>query len=77
MALADSEYRFTIVDVGAAGSDGDSYVFQHSALGIQFMNDTLPLPKPECLPRSKTKAPFVLVGDEAFPPKTNLLKPYS
>ncbi len=77
MALVDSNYRFTMVDVGATGSDRDSYVFCNSALGMQFMNDTLPLPSPKGLSGSKTIAPFVLVGDEAFPPKENLLKPFS
>ena len=32
MALADSNYRFTMIDVRATGSDGDSYVFCNSAL---------------------------------------------
>ncbi len=41
------------------------------------MNDTLPLPSPGLLPGSKTVAPFVLVGDKAFPLKSNLLKLYS
>ena len=77
MALADSNCRFTMIDVGAAGSDGDSYIFRNSALGVQFMNNSLPLPKPKCLPGSKILAPFILVGDEAFPPKNTLLKPYS
>ena len=77
MALADSNYCFTMIDVGAAGSDSDSYVFLNSTLGMQFMSNTLPLPKSKFLPGSKTQAPFVLVGDEAFPPKNNLLKPYS
>ncbi len=77
MALADSNYRFTMIDVGAVGSDGDSYVFCNSTLGVQFMSDTLPLLKLQCLPGSNTKAPFVIMGDEAFPQKSTLLKPYS
>ncbi len=76
IALADSNYRFTMVDIGAAGSDGNSYIFHNSALGVQFMNNALPLPPPKLLPGSKMRAPFVLVGDEAFPPKNNLMKPY-
>ncbi len=76
MALADLEYRFTMVDIGAAGSDGDSFVFHNSALGSKFMTDTLPIPPLQNLPGCTQMAPFVLVGNEAFPPKSNLLKPY-
>ncbi len=76
MALADSEYCFTMVDIGAAGSDGDSFVFRNSALGVQFMKDELPILEAQNLPGCNQKAHFVLVGDEAFPPKSNLLKPY-
>ncbi len=77
MALADSNYRFMMIDVGAAGLDGDSYVFCNSTLRTQFMNDKLPLLSPQCLPGSSTITPFVLIGDEAFPPKATLLKPHS
>lgn len=34
------------------------------------------LPSPCALPGSQTVAPYVFVGDEAFPLKTYLLRPY-
>ncbi len=41
------------------------------------MVNNIPFPPPEDLPGTQTHAPYVLVGDEAFPSKLHLLKPYS
>ncbi len=40
------------------------------------MEEKIPLPQPKCLPNTDIRAPFAIVGDEAFPSMTNLLKPY-
>ena len=42
---------------------------------MQFLADQIPLPKPKCLPESSLKAPYAIIGDEAFPSMVNLLKP--
>ena len=77
MALVDSRYKYVIVDVGAAGMEGDSNTFKNSAFGMQFMYDEIPFPVPRNLPRSQTHAPFVLIGNETFPGEIHLMKPYS
>ncbi len=77
LALVDSKYKFVIVDVGAAGSEGNSNTFRNSAFGLDFMEDRIPLLTPRDLPCSNIKAPYVLIGDEAFPSGVHLLKPYS
>ncbi len=53
MALVNSRYKFVMVDVGAVGMEGDSNTFRNSAFGMKFMNDEIPFPLPENLPRSK------------------------
>ncbi|CAH1986955.1 unnamed protein product [Acanthoscelides obtectus] len=38
MAVADSDYRFTYVDIGAYGKDCDSNIFKESLLWISIKN---------------------------------------
>lgn len=68
-------YRFTLVDIGQAGRFSDGGVFSNSQFGDALEYNELNIPDPRCLPGS-TKFPYVLVGDEAFPLKTYLLRPF-
>jgi len=77
MAIVNANYEFILVDIGEAGRQSDGGVFSHSNLGIAFEQKLLKIPKPRALPGSSKKFPFVLVGDEAFPLKDYLVKPYS
>ncbi len=77
MALVDSNYKYIMIDVGAAGSEDNSNTFRNSAFRQLFHSDRIPFPLPENLPGTTTQAPYVLVGDKAFPGELHLLKPYS
>ena len=77
MALVDSKYRYIMIDIGAPGMEGDSNTFWNSAFGMEFMNNNIPFPQPENLPRNDIRVLFVLIRDEAFPSDIHLLKPYS
>lgn len=76
LALVDAEYRFLFVDVGRNGRMHDSAVFRTSPLGIKLYSTTLALPPPCEVPGFNYKLPYVIVGDDAFALKPNLLKPY-
>lgn len=65
-ALVDGEYCFRYIDVGRNGRASDSTIFRESTLNLAMENNELNMP-----PNS------VIVGDDAFPLRTNLLKPYS
>ncbi|XP_056633555.1 uncharacterized protein LOC130443108 [Diorhabda sublineata] len=65
LALVDHNYCFKYVDIGSYGRNADGGVFQNSSLYPLLENDSL-------LPQGA-----VLVGDDAFPLKPYLLKPYS
>ena len=69
--------RFIIVDVWDAGCHSDGGVFSNSAFGKAFERGTLSILSPRS-PTSTTQPalPFAFVGDEAFPFKKNLLRPY-
>lgn len=76
LAMCDANYRFIMTDVGAHGREGDSGIFSSSDLFEALSNNTLGLPPPERMPFSERVLPYVIVGDEAFPLMTCLMRPY-
>lgn len=76
LALVDAKYRFLYVDVGANGRAGDAGVFRDSALAHALEHNTLKIPDDKPLPGRTKNVPFFIVGDDAFPLKPYLMKPY-
>lgn len=76
MALVDSDYKFLYIDVGTNGRGSDAGVWSRCSLSAGLENNSVSLPPPEFLPNSSTESPYVIVGDDAFPLKTYLMKPY-
>ncbi|VDI07439.1 Hypothetical predicted protein [Mytilus galloprovincialis] len=76
MALVDANYRFTYVDVGSNGRVSDGGVFRQCTLQESIENELINFRGPKELPGRDKKVPFVVVGDEAFPLKEYLMKPY-
>lgn len=77
MGVADADYRFIYVDVGTNGRISDGGVFKKCTFAKALEQDLLNVPPPRPLPHCDIPVPFVLVGDDAFAMKPNLLKPYS
>ena len=75
LAVADANYKFSFVDIGAYGRQGDRTVFANSAFSKKLKDGTLNLPGQEKLPYSNTVLPHYFNGDEAFPLLENLMKP--
>ena len=69
-------YRFTLIDLGDVGRHSDGGVLAHSNFGQALENNSLSFPAPCPLPGTTHLAPYVIVGDEAFPLRTNMLRPY-
>lgn len=78
MAACDNNYKFTVVDCGAYGSNNDAAVFSRSEFGRALFNGNLNLPCGETnLPGSSIKTPCFFVGDKAFQLSKNMMRPYS
>ena len=77
--LVDANYKFICIDLGAYGRNSDGGIFAHSSLGNALTNNKLNLPKESCLEGAAglSPLPYVVVGYEAFPLQTNLMKPYT
>lgn len=76
LAMVDANCKFVAVDVGSYGKEGDSGIFNKSAMGIQILEGNI-FPPATQLPSSEVSLPFVIVGDEAFRLHRHILKPYS
>lgn len=65
-AMVDHDYNFTFLDIGANGRANDSAIFRDSKLNKIMENNLINFLKNA-----------VILGDDAFPLRFNLLKPYS
>jgi len=66
LALVDDNYNFTCIDIGAYGSMSDAGIFNKSALKKAIEENLLDIPEDG-----------VILGDEAFPLTSYLMKPYA
>ena len=67
LAMCDANYCFTIVDIGAYGRQSDGGVLYNSNFGRALREGKLDIPSTSSLPHATDVAPYVVVGDEAFP----------
>lgn len=78
LAVCDSNYCFSYIDIGSYGKDCDSTIFKRSSFYKSLQSGELSIPKPKLLPNeSNTEMPFVFVADEAFGLSETVLKPYA
>ncbi|KAL2092734.1 hypothetical protein ACEWY4_012532 [Coilia grayii] len=78
MAVVDYRYCFRVVDVGSYGRTSDGGVLANSTFGKNLQMGKLGLPPDDLLPGAEHLGPqpFAFVGDEAFPLRRNLLRPF-
>ena len=74
LAVCDSEYRFTYVNVGAPGRSNDAHIFKNCSLLNHVSNNDVW--NNMAITLSNTKIPIHLIGDSAIPLMPNLMKPY-
>ena len=77
LAMCDSNYLFTFVDIGAYGKESDSAVFKNTALCDAIKNNKLNLPAATPISKyDQTALPYVIVADEAFRLSDHVMRPY-
>ncbi|XP_070380725.1 uncharacterized protein [Dermacentor albipictus] len=70
LALADANYRFILVDIGAQGRMSGGSFCSKSAIRTSFENNPLHLPS------GHNGLPLRIVGEAAFPLRPYLMRPY-
>ena len=73
-AVADANYKFMYLDVGAYGSEGDANIFSCSEFGQAILSDGLDFP--ENAQVGNVRVPYFFIGDDAFPLSRRIMKPY-
>lgn len=77
LAMCDSNYCFTFVDIGDYGKNSDASIFKNTDLYKKLSTRKLNLPDPDFLPeKDDYKIPYVIIGDEAFGLSFNIMRPY-
>ncbi|KAH7961710.1 hypothetical protein HPB52_011561 [Rhipicephalus sanguineus] len=75
LAVCDAQYRFIYVEVGHPGSESDGGIFSRSTLQKNVLLGALGLP-PMSPVGNEGPLPYFFVGDEAFPLKEYMMRPY-
>jgi len=74
--VADAEKKFITIEVGSRGKQNDAGIFAASSLFKLIESNSLNIPPNQNLPGTNIEAPFAFIGDEAYPLKSYLLRPY-
>lgn len=76
MDVAAAEKKFIIIDVGAMEKQSDEGIFIATELYRRLEAKQLNVPPNMILPSTTISIPPVLIGDEAFPLKSYLIRPF-
>ena len=73
----DGDSKFLWVDMGAAGSTSDDQIFKHTNLRHKIEDGSIGFPDSESLGIGGPKVNFFIFGEDVFPLKLWLMRPYS
>lgn len=75
LCLIDANFKF--IYSSRCGRNSEGSIFKHSNFGKKLLGNEFGFPPSKALPGSNQVLPHVIIGDEAFPLCTNLMRPYS
>lgn len=76
MGVADADKKFIVIDVGDLGKQSDGGIFTAIELYRRLETKQFNWPPNVRLPETTISVPCVLIGDEAFPLKPYLMRPF-
>ncbi|XP_042142134.1 uncharacterized protein LOC115328245 [Ixodes scapularis] len=75
LAVSDAHYRFLYVELGHHGSESDGGIFSRCKLQERLLQSQMGMPQDQNV-GIEGPLPYI-VGDEAFPLKTYMMRPFS
>ncbi|CAH1979246.1 unnamed protein product [Acanthoscelides obtectus] len=75
-AVADADKKFLTIEVGGRGKQSDGGTFAGSTIFNLLESNFFNVPRPTNLPNTNIELPYFLIGDEAYPLKSYLMRPY-
>ena len=76
LAVCDAKYCFTLLDIGGVGSTNDASILSESNIGRLFEKSQSSSSFPSHSSHGSKTLPYVIVGDDIFPLKPWLMKPF-
>ncbi|XP_075996858.1 uncharacterized protein LOC142990849 [Genypterus blacodes] len=76
MAVVDANYKFLYLSAGAQASASETGLFAESDFRRALDRHLLNLPSAQVLPNSDLVVPYMFVGDEGYPLRLDVMKPY-
>lgn len=77
LGCVDADSLFTWISVGDYGRNSDGRVINSAGVITALENNEISLPNPQPLPNTVAPPfPYFFIGDQGFPLKTNLFRPY-
>ncbi|XP_061717342.1 putative nuclease HARBI1 [Cydia pomonella] len=76
MAIVDAQYQFILCDFGTNGRISDGGVLQNTTFFQKLQENDLNIPAEEIVTNSSKSLPYVFVADDAFPLRTDMMKPF-
>lgn len=73
--MADANYRFIYVNIGAKGSASDGGIFNACSLSNALLNNSLNIPNNRALAGRTAPVPYCIVADDAFTTSQRVMKP--
>ncbi|XP_045121644.1 uncharacterized protein LOC123510495 [Portunus trituberculatus] len=76
LAIVDAKYQFLQVDFRTNGRISDCGVLQNTSFFEKLVNENLHISQPDDVSDNLKNVPYVFFADDAFPLRTNILKPF-
>ncbi|CAH1968459.1 unnamed protein product [Acanthoscelides obtectus] len=76
LAFVYANYRILKCDFGTNGRVSDGGVLQNTKFFEKLQNNLLKIPVEETIPNTYRRLPYVFIGDDAFPLRVDLMKPF-
>jgi len=77
LGLIDGQYKFLWADVGANSACSDAQIWDECQLKVAIQNVSIGIPPADFLPHDDQDMPYFIIGDDAFPLRTYMMKPYA